>query len=171
MYINKTFCLELKQSVALYVSEVSVCNSSPYTCSLKVMTVGIKILMLVQARSLISSGHLTVGSLVSFFLYQKPMSTNLRVSLCRFLRICVVNYVKGLSLMVNFSLQEILYCYGETVSTVGVIDKVFSYLDRTPKCKKEGELAPEKLEGRIAFDKVTLSYASSADKAALKVTD
>ncbi|XP_070846663.1 antigen peptide transporter 2 isoform X1 [Chaetodon trifascialis] len=108
----------------------------------RLVSLGIKILMLVQARSLISSGHLSIGSLVSFFLYQKPMSQNLR---------------------------EILYCYGETMSTVGVISKVFAYLDRTPKCKKEGGLAPEKLEGRIVFQNVTFTYPSApADKPALK---
>lgn len=37
--------------------------------------------MLIQARSLISSGQLSIGSLLTFFLYQKPMSVNLRVSL------------------------------------------------------------------------------------------
>lgn len=70
-----------------------------------------------------------------------------------------------------FLSQEILYCYGETVSTVGVISKVFSYLDRTPKCKKEGELAPEKLGGGIAFQNVTFSYPSAPEKPALKVTE
>lgn len=108
----------------------------------RLVSFGIKILMLVQARSLISSGHLSIGSLVSFFLYQKPMSNNLR---------------------------EIMYCYGETMSTVGVISKVFSYFDRTPKCKKAGELAPEKLEGRIVFQNVTFTYPSAPeDKPALK---
>lgn len=108
----------------------------------RVVSVGIKVLMLVQARSLISSGRLTIGSLLSFFLYQKPMSNNLR---------------------------EILYCCGETASTVGVISKVFSYLDRTPACKKAGELAPEKLRGRVAFQNVSFRYPSDPqDKPALK---
>lgn len=107
----------------------------------RLVTLGIKILMLVQARSLISSGRLSIGSLVSFFLYQKPMSMNLR---------------------------EILHCYEDTVSTVGVISKVFGYLDRTPKSEKEGELAPERLEGRIVFQNVTFSYPSAPEKPALK---
>lgn len=108
----------------------------------RMVSPGIKIIMLLQARSLISSGQLSIGSLVSFFLYQKPMSNNLR---------------------------EILYCIGETVSTVGVISKVFGYLDRTPKCKKEGDLAPKKLRGGIVFQNVTFTYPSSPqDKPALK---
>lgn len=108
----------------------------------RLVSLGIRVLMLLQARRLISLGHLSIGSLVSFFLYQKPMSNNLK---------------------------EILYCYGETMSTVGVISKVFSYLDRTPACKKDGELAPEKLEGRILFQNVSFTYPSAPpDKPALK---
>lgn len=69
-----------------------------------------------------------------------------------------------------FLSQELMYCCGDTMSTVGVISKVFSYLDRTPKCEKAGELAPEKLEGRIVFQNVTFTYPSaSEDKPALKV--
>ncbi|XP_058476484.1 antigen peptide transporter 2 [Solea solea] len=107
----------------------------------RMVSLVIMILMLIQARNLISSGRLSIGNLVSFFLYQKPMSTNLR---------------------------EILYACGETLSTVGVISKVFSYLDRTPKCKKAGELAPEKLQGRVVFQNVTFSYPSAQDTVVLK---
>lgn len=108
----------------------------------RLVTLGIKILMLVRARSLILSGHLSIGSLMSFFLYQKPMSSNL---------------------------QEILHGYGDTVSTVGVISKVFNYLDRTPQCQKPGKLAPEKLQGRVVFQNVTFTYPSAPqEKPALK---
>ncbi|XP_034427433.1 antigen peptide transporter 2 [Hippoglossus hippoglossus] len=106
----------------------------------RLVTLTIKILMLLQARSLISSDRLSVGNLVTFFLYQKPMS---------------------------HSLQELLYCYGDTVSTMGVISKVFSYIDRTPKYKKAGDLAPERLRGRIVFQNVTFSYPSSAPGASV----
>lgn len=71
-----------------------------------------------------------------------------------------------------FSSQEIMYCFSETMSTVGVISKVFSYLDRVPKWKNEGQLAPEELEGSIVFQNVTFTYPSAPeDKPALKVTD
>ena len=56
------------------------------------------------------------------------------------------------------------------MSTVGVISKVLGYLDRTPKCQKEGDLTPEGLKGRIVFQNVTFSYPSAPDKPALKVT-
>lgn len=66
--------------------------------------------------------------------------------------------------------QEILYSFGDTVSTMEIISTVFGYLDRKPEVKEEGDLAPEKLEGRIRFQNVTFSYPSaSADKKALKV--
>ncbi|XP_039991643.1 antigen peptide transporter 2 isoform X2 [Xiphias gladius] len=108
----------------------------------RLVSLGIKILMLLQARSLISSGQLSIGNLTSLVLYQKPMSVNLK---------------------------EIFYCCGETVSTCGVISKVFSYLDRMPKCKKEGDLAPEKLQGSIVFQNVTFTYPSAPqDKAVLQ---
>ncbi|XP_054455013.1 antigen peptide transporter 2 [Anoplopoma fimbria] len=115
--------------------------SSIFCLLRRLVSLGIKILMLVKAHTLILSGQLSVGSLVSFLLYQKPMSNNLR---------------------------EIMYCYGETMSTVGIISKVFSYLDRTSKCKKAGDLAPKKLEGRIVFQNVTFTYPSAEDKVALK---
>ncbi len=72
-----------------------------------------------------------------------------------------------------FSSQEILYCYGETMSTVGVISKVFGYLDRTPERQREGELAPQQLKGGVVFQNVTFKYPSEKPQespAALKVT-
>ncbi|KAM9336864.1 antigen peptide transporter 2 isoform 1-T1 [Symphorus nematophorus] len=107
----------------------------------RLLTLGIKILMLVQARSLISSGDLSIGSLVSFFLYQKPMSNNLR---------------------------ELLYCCGDTMSTVKVISKVFGHLDRTPQVKPAGDLAPKRLEGKVVFQNVTFAYPAAPEKPALK---
>lgn len=100
------------------------------------------VMFFLLARRLILSDQLSIGSLVTFLLYRKPMSYNLR---------------------------EILYAYGDTMSTVGVISKVFSYLDRKPKSKPAGDLAPEKLEGRIVFENVSFTYPSaSAEKTALK---
>lgn len=56
------------------------------------------------------------------------------------------------------------------MSTVEIISTVFGYLDRRPQCKEEGDLAPERLEGRIVFQNVTFSYPSDPSlKKALKV--
>ncbi|XP_076008071.1 antigen peptide transporter 2 isoform X2 [Genypterus blacodes] len=107
--------------------------SSVFLLIRRLVSLGIRLLMLLQARSLISSGRLTVGILVSFFLYQKPMSRSIR---------------------------EFLYSCGDTVSTVGIISKVFSYLDRKPKCQDVGDLAPEQLEGKVVFSNVSFIYPS-----------
>ena len=131
----------------------------------------IKILMLLQARSLISSDRLSVGSLVTFFLYQKPMSQSLRVKLTQILMFKWWNIYRMPVIDSLFLSQELLFCYGDVVSTMGVISKVFSYIDRTPQYKKAGDLAPERLRGTIAFQNVTFSYPSSPPGGSvLKVT-
>ncbi|CAL9699529.1 unnamed protein product [Knipowitschia caucasica] len=112
--------------------------SSSFTFIRRIVSLGIRILFLVMARRLLQNDQLSIGSLVTFLLYQKPMSSNLR---------------------------EIMYGYGETKSTVGIIANVFTYLDRKPKSQTAGNLAPEKLEGRIVFENVSFTYAStSAEK-------
>ncbi|TNN28689.1 Antigen peptide transporter 2 [Liparis tanakae] len=63
-------CLEMPVMAAM---------QNKYIALDKLVTLGIKVLMLVQARALVSSGRLGVGGLVSFLLYQKSMSTNLRL--------------------------------------------------------------------------------------------
>ncbi|XP_072312970.1 antigen peptide transporter 2 [Eucyclogobius newberryi] len=111
--------------------------SSIYCLIRRMVSLMIKIFFFVLARRLILSNQLSIGCLVSFLLYQKPMSNNLR---------------------------EIMNGYGETKSTVGVISKVFSYLDRNPKCQTAGDLAPEKLEGRIVFENVSFTYPSKSSE-------
>ncbi|XP_037133230.1 antigen peptide transporter 2-like [Syngnathus acus] len=101
-----------------------------------------KVAMLLAARSLVSGGRLSTGTLLTFFLFRKPMSHNLK---------------------------EIFVCYGDTLATLGIISKVFSYLDRQPKCRPAGQLAPEALRGQVVFRNVTFGYPSvSPEKPALK---
>uniref|UniRef100_A0A8C6TM16 Transporter associated with antigen processing, subunit type t, teleost specific n=1 Tax=Neogobius melanostomus TaxID=47308 RepID=A0A8C6TM16_9GOBI len=122
------------------VKRLSGIYSSTFCLIRRMVTLVMRIMFFVLARRLILSDQLSIGSLVTFLLYQKPMSYNLR---------------------------EIMYGYGDTMSTVGVISKVFSYLDRKPKCKTAGNLAPEKLEGRIVFENVSFTYpTASAGKTA-----
>ena len=66
--------------------------------------------------------------------------------------------------------QEILFGFGDMVNTLGVTAKVLQFLDRKPKQKEAGELAPAKLEGRLDFHNVTLFYPSRPDKPVLKVS-
>ncbi|KAK0150137.1 Antigen peptide transporter 2 [Merluccius polli] len=107
----------------------------------RMVNVVIKVLILVQGHTLVSSGQITVGNLLAFFLYQKPLS---------------------------HSIQEFLSGTGDIASTAGVIAKVFSYLDRKPKRQQAGQLAPETLKGGISFQNVTFAYPSAPDQPVLK---
>ncbi|XP_043110226.1 antigen peptide transporter 2 isoform X2 [Puntigrus tetrazona] len=105
------------------------------------VTVSLKVAMLFQGRNLISSGQLSSGSLLAFVFYQKDMVTNMK---------------------------HLVYIYGDMLNTVGSAVKVFQLLDRKPQMREEGDLAPEKLEGRLTFEKVTFSYHSRPNEKALK---
>uniref|UniRef100_A0A3B4A5Q7 Uncharacterized protein n=1 Tax=Periophthalmus magnuspinnatus TaxID=409849 RepID=A0A3B4A5Q7_9GOBI len=111
--------------------------SSTYTFIRRMISLVIRVLFLVLARRLMLSDQLSIGSLVTFLLYQKPMSYNLR---------------------------EIMYGYGDTKSSVGVISTVFSYLNRKPKRQTAGDLAPQQLEGRIIFENVSFTYPSASSE-------
>uniref|UniRef100_A0A3B4A504 Uncharacterized protein n=1 Tax=Periophthalmus magnuspinnatus TaxID=409849 RepID=A0A3B4A504_9GOBI len=58
----------------------------------------------------------------------------------------------------------IMYGYGDTKSSVGVISTVFSYLNRKPKRQTAGDLAPQQLEGRIIFENVSFTYPSASSE-------
>uniref|UniRef100_A0A8C2DGX7 Transporter associated with antigen processing, subunit type t, teleost specific n=1 Tax=Cyprinus carpio TaxID=7962 RepID=A0A8C2DGX7_CYPCA len=105
------------------------------------ITVGLKVAMLIQGRNLISSRQLSSGSLLSFVFYQKDMVTNMR---------------------------HLVYIYGDMLNTVGSAVKVFQLLDRKPQMREAGDLAPEQVEGRLTFEKVTFSYHSRPSEKALK---
>uniref|UniRef100_A0A671NKP7 Transporter associated with antigen processing, subunit type t, teleost specific n=1 Tax=Sinocyclocheilus anshuiensis TaxID=1608454 RepID=A0A671NKP7_9TELE len=105
------------------------------------ITVGLKVAMLFQGRNLISSGQLSSGSLFAFVFYQKDMVTNMK---------------------------HLVYIYGDMLNTVGSAVKVFQLLDRKPQMREAGDLAPEKVEGRLTFEKVTFSYHSRPNEKALK---
>lgn len=61
-----------------------------------------------------------------------------------------------------------MYVFGDILNTVWSAEKVFKLLDRKPNMQT-GHWVPEKLNGRITFDNVTLSYPSRPEKQALKV--
>ncbi|XP_030631238.1 antigen peptide transporter 2 [Chanos chanos] len=105
------------------------------------VNVGLRILMLTKGRELISTGELSIGSLLAFVLYQKDMVSNMR---------------------------QLLYIYGDMLSTVSSAVKVFQFLDRRPRLREAGEMAPERLEGKLTFDRVSFAYPSCPEKKALK---
>ncbi|XP_036428429.1 antigen peptide transporter 2 [Colossoma macropomum] len=118
-------------------------NSAVYLLLRRVVSVSLKVAMLLQGRSLISSGQLSSGSLLAFVLFQKDMVTNMR---------------------------HLVYVYGDILNTVWSAEKVFQLLDRRPQMTEAGDLVPQKLEGRITFDKVSFSYPSRDGKALKSVS-
>lgn len=63
-----------------------------------------------------------------------------------------------------------MHVYGDILNTVWSAEKVFKLLDRKPDMQEAGDWIPEKLDGRITFDNVTLSYPSRSERKALEVT-
>nr|XP_046223856.1 antigen peptide transporter 2 [Oncorhynchus gorbuscha] len=107
----------------------------------RVVTVGLKVAMLFLCRRLISAGQLSIGSVLAFVLFQKDMVTNMK---------------------------QLVYVFGDMLCTVGAAAKVFTFLDRKPDQKEAGELAPAKLQGKLAFHHVSFYYPSRQNTPALK---
>lgn len=59
--------------------------------------------------------------------------------------------------------------YPEVKKAIGASEKIFEYLDRKPKVRPEGTLAPENLKGHIQFKNVRFSYAVQNGTEVLKV--
>lgn len=67
--------------------------------------------------------------------------------------------------------QHLVYIYGDMLNTVTSSTKVFQLLDRRPKMKEQGSLAPQHLKGQLALSNITFSYPSRLDVQALKVRE
>uniref|UniRef100_A0A673VUU0 Transporter associated with antigen processing, subunit type t, teleost specific n=1 Tax=Salmo trutta TaxID=8032 RepID=A0A673VUU0_SALTR len=107
----------------------------------RMVTVGLKVAMLFLCRRLISAGQLSIGSVLAFVLFQKDMVTNMK---------------------------HLVYVFGDMLCTVGAAAKVFTFLDRKSDQKEAGELAPAKLQGKLAFHNVSFYYPSRPNTPALK---
>ncbi|XP_062859042.1 antigen peptide transporter 2 [Trichomycterus rosablanca] len=107
----------------------------------RMLTLSLRVAMLFLGRRLIILGQLTSGGLLAFLLYQRDMVTNMR---------------------------QFVYIYGDILNTVWSAEKVFQLLDRQPKVREAGDVVPEKLQGKINFDKVTFSYPSRPERKALQ---
>nr|XP_033779432.1 antigen peptide transporter 1 isoform X2 [Geotrypetes seraphini] len=62
----------------------------------------------------------------------------------------------------------LLRMYPDVKKAVGASEKIFEYMDRTPKITAAGILTPETLEGHVTFQNVTFSYPSRLDTLVLK---
>uniref|UniRef100_A0A3P8X0C2 Transporter associated with antigen processing, subunit type a n=1 Tax=Cynoglossus semilaevis TaxID=244447 RepID=A0A3P8X0C2_CYNSE len=100
-----------------------------------------QVLMLYYGRQFIQSGQMTVGSLLSFMLYQSDVGTNIRT---------------------------LVYCVGATLKSVGAAERVFEYMDRRPVVSTDGTLRPDDLSGHVRFNRLTFAYPSNPDRTVLQ---
>ncbi|XP_037128541.1 antigen peptide transporter 2-like [Syngnathus acus] len=108
---------------------------------LRLTGLAIYVLMLWYARLLIQRGHMTIGNLVSFILYQSDIGHNIRT---------------------------LIYISSHMVNSVGAAGKVFEVLDRQPQIRTDGELAPDRLAGHVIFRHLKFTYPAHPDVAVLQ---
>ncbi|XP_072115022.1 antigen peptide transporter 2a [Mobula birostris] len=100
-----------------------------------------QIIILYCGKELIESGYMTVGSLVSFMIYQTD---------------------------VGAYIQTLVHIHAELYRSVGAAEKVFAYLDRTPALRTDGKLQPKSLRGHVEFRNVSFSYPTRPQLMVLK---
>ncbi|XP_034154754.2 ATP-binding cassette sub-family B member 9 [Pangasianodon hypophthalmus] len=100
-----------------------------------------------QVAMLFYGGHLVVtdqmsgGTLISFIIYE------LELGEC---------------------LESIASVYTGLMQGVGAAEKVFEYIDRTPKHSLDGQEAPDMLQGLVEFKNVTFAYPTRPETNVLK---
>ncbi|XP_077404971.1 antigen peptide transporter 2a [Vanacampus margaritifer] len=101
----------------------------------------INVLMLWYGRLYIQRGHMTTGNLVSFILYQSDIGHNI---------------------------GSLIYISGHMLTSVGAAGKVFEVLDRQPRIRTDGELAPDRLAGHVVFRRLDFAYPAHPEVAVLQ---
>lgn len=59
--------------------------------------------------------------------------------------------------------------YSGLMQGVGAAEKVFEFIDRQPTMVHDGNLAPDRLEGRVDFENVTFTYRTRPHTQVLQV--
>uniref|UniRef100_A0A8D2L5F1 Transporter 1, ATP binding cassette subfamily B member n=1 Tax=Varanus komodoensis TaxID=61221 RepID=A0A8D2L5F1_VARKO len=104
-------------------------------------SLALKVGILFYGGRLVTLGHVTSGQLVTFVLYEMEFST---------------------------AVQVLLSLYPNVRKAVGSSEKVFEYIDRTPKIQSTGTLAPENLRGHVVVKDVSFSYPDRDNSLVLK---
>ncbi|XP_043938086.1 ABC-type oligopeptide transporter ABCB9-like [Protopterus annectens] len=104
-------------------------------------SLALKVSILYYGGRLVSHGDVSSGDLVAFDLYEMQLS---------------------------YAVEALLLVYPNVKKAVGASEKIFEYMDRTPKISRIGTLAPESLTGHIEFNNVSFSYPNRLDTVVLK---
>uniref|UniRef100_A0A8C6FVA6 Antigen peptide transporter 1 n=1 Tax=Moschus moschiferus TaxID=68415 RepID=A0A8C6FVA6_MOSMO len=101
----------------------------------------LKVGILYFGGKLVTSGSVSSGRLVTFILYQ---------------------------IQFTIAVQVLLSSYPRVQKAVGSSEKIFEYLDRVPKCPKNGSLASSTLRGLVQFQGVSFAYPNRLDAPVLQ---
>uniref|UniRef100_A0A8C5G375 Antigen peptide transporter 2-like n=1 Tax=Gouania willdenowi TaxID=441366 RepID=A0A8C5G375_GOUWI len=112
-----------------------------YLLARRLTGLSMQVLMMFYSRTLIQTGQMTTGNLVSFILYHSDLGDNIRT---------------------------LTYIFGDMLNSVGAAGKVFEYLDRTPKISTDGKLRPDQLRGHVSFSNLTFAYPSNPSRTVLQ---
>uniref|UniRef100_A0A452TCE7 ABC-type oligopeptide transporter ABCB9 n=1 Tax=Ursus maritimus TaxID=29073 RepID=A0A452TCE7_URSMA len=91
----------------------------------------VQVSILYYGGHLVISGQMTSGNLISFIIYE---------------------FVLG------DCMESVGSVYSGLMQGVGAAEKVFEFIDRQPTMVHDGNLAPDRLEGRVDFENVTFTY-------------
>ncbi|XP_075859558.1 antigen peptide transporter 1 isoform X2 [Microcebus murinus] len=102
----------------------------------------LKVGILYVGGQLVTSGAVSSGSLVTFVLYQIQFTT---------------------------AVEVLLSTYPRVQKAVGSSEKIFEYLDRTPRCPPHGLLTSLNLEDLVKFQDVSFAYQNRPEVPVLQV--
>uniref|UniRef100_A0A8C5QNZ9 Uncharacterized protein n=1 Tax=Leptobrachium leishanense TaxID=445787 RepID=A0A8C5QNZ9_9ANUR len=112
-----------------------------YLLLIRTINLVTQVAMLMYGQTLIESGFITSGKMVSFILYQMESGDHIRL---------------------------IVHMLSEITHSAGAAHKVFQYLDRKPQVSTSGSYCPEQLHGGFVFKNVSFTYPSRPDTAVLQ---
>uniref|UniRef100_G3R5U8 Antigen peptide transporter 1 n=1 Tax=Gorilla gorilla gorilla TaxID=9595 RepID=G3R5U8_GORGO len=125
---------KLQEIKTLNQKEAVAYAVNSWTTSISGMLLKVGILYI--GGQLVTSGAVSSGNLVTFVLYQMQFTQ---------------------------AVEVLLSIYPRVQKAVGSSEKIFEYLDRTPRCPPSGLLTPLHLEGLVQFQDVSFAYPNRPD--------
>ncbi|KAM4601484.1 antigen peptide transporter 1 [Polymixia lowei] len=120
--LEDTYVLNKKEALAYAAS----------TWANSTTSLSLKVCILYYGGTLVTSGTVSSGDLVSFVLYELQFAS---------------------------AIDAVMRYYPEVKKAIGASEKIFEYLDRKPERPADGTLSPEHLEGHVQFKNVTFTCA------------
>ncbi|XP_029927852.1 antigen peptide transporter 1 [Myripristis murdjan] len=126
---------KLDDTYALNKREAAAYAASTWANSMS--SLALKVCILYYGGTLVTSGTVSSGDLVSFVLYELQFAS---------------------------AIEAVMRYYPEVKKAIGASEKIFEYMDRKPEIPPDGTLAPENLMGHIQFKNVTFTYTGRNEK-------